>query len=77
MLAGMHSKKHTDPLLSMDPITRRMAIANKTCVSGKILHGDLKFRLRVTQVIESSTMYDFLLVRHCSYSSILYHLRVI
>ena len=56
--------------LQMQRKTRRMAIVNKTCVSGKLLHRDLK-------VIESSTMYDFLLVRHCSYSSILYHLRVI
>ena len=28
-------------------------------------------------LFDRSCMYDFLLVRHCNYSSILYHLRVI
>jgi len=35
-----------------------------------VVRGHLKWR-------GSMTMYDFLLVRHCNYSSILYHFRVI
>jgi len=42
---------------------------------------DLEIYLGSIEVIENGavrqTMYDFLLVRHCNYSSILYRLRVI
>jgi len=42
---------------------------------------DLDLGLGLFKVIENGavrlTMYDFLLVRYCNYSSILYHLRVI